>query len=133
MQYPDLKSRCISLYHKYKGTGAGIKAFIIEDKASGQSLIQDLRREPGIHMPLIPINPDLNKILRMDECTGFLEGGIVRLPKRATWLSDFETQLERFPYDKHDDMADALSQFLKWKFKIKKYKNREKKKSRFWK
>lgn len=133
MQYPDLKTKCISLYNKYKGTGAGIKAFIIEDKASGQSLIQDLRREPGIHMPLIPITPDLNKTLRMDECTGFLEGGIVRLPKRATWLSDFETQLERFPYDKHDDMADALSQFLKWKFKIKKFKNREKKKQRFWK
>ena len=35
--------------------------------------------------------------------------------------------------NKHDDMVDSLSQFLKWKFKIKKYKNREKKKSRFWK
>ena len=84
-------------------------------------------------MPVIPITPELNKTLRLDECTGYLEGGYVRLPIRAQWLSDFEMQLTRFPYDKHDDMVDALSQFLRWKFKARKMKKRSNMRQRFWK
>ena len=111
----------------------GIKAFLIEDKASGQSLIQDIKASRNIHMPVIPVTPELNKTLRLDECTGYLEGGYVKLPIRAQWLSDFEMQLTRFPYDKHDDMVDALSQFLRWKFKARKMKKRSNMRQRFWK
>ena len=134
MQYPVLKEKCFELYNKYRhmATG-GIKAFLIEDKASGQSLIQDIKASRNIHMPVIPVTPELNKTLRLDECTGYLEGGYVKLPIRAQWLSDFEMQLTRFPYDKHDDMVDALSQFLRWKFKARKMKKRSNMRQRFWK
>ena len=128
MAYPDLKQKCIDLQKLYR-----CRAFLIEDKASGQSLAQDLKTVKEVRFPVIAIEPEQNKILRLDECTGFLEAGYLRLPKRALWLTEFELQLSRFPYDKHDDMVDALSQFLKWKFKVRKTKVRKNLKSRFWK
>ena len=35
--------------------------------------------------------------------------GKVWLPRRAAWLSDFETELLRFPVGKYDDQVDTLA------------------------
>lgn len=35
------------------------------------------------------------------------------LPKKATWLSGFESEIVAFPNDKHDDQVDSFTQFLK--------------------
>ena len=75
LAYPKLKKECIDLFKKYRSYAVnGCKAFIIEDKASGQSLIQDLKVDKEFVMPLIAINPENNKILRMDECIDIVTG-----------------------------------------------------------
>ena len=48
--FPELKQRLIRLNNRWRGRG--LRAMYIEDKASGQSLIQELKRESG--MAVIP-------------------------------------------------------------------------------
>lgn len=105
LEYPALKSKCIALAKKWNP-----KAILIEDKGSGQSLLQDLRA--STKLPLIAINPKGDKITRFARVTTLFEAGRIYLPDQATWLEDYETQLFSFPNIPHDDMVDSTSQYL---------------------
>ena len=128
MKYPKLKKAAIELYEKYMKYGLGNVPVLIEDKASGQSLIQDLKHET--RMPIIARPADANKQIRMSSASPLIEAGRVYLPDRASWLVGYETQLARFPLWKNDDMVDSTSQFLNWAGKPR-FKRGLKKK--FWK
>ena len=43
-----------------------------------------------------------------------IEAGHVHLPNSAPWLGEFLTELLSFPYGRHDDQVDSVSQFLRW-------------------
>ena len=88
------------------------KSIVIEDKGSGTSLIQDLRRE-GVVRP-IAFTPEGDKLTRMSAQSAKIEAGQVHLPRQASWLGDFKTELMAFPGGRHDDQVDSLSQFLTW-------------------
>ena len=110
MEYPDLKLRV-----KTHASEWNANAVLIEDKASGQSLIQDLRRET--QLPVVPVKIHANsgdKLTRAMAVSPLCEAGKVRLPRHASWLADFEIELMTFPNGKHDDMVDSLSQALNW-------------------
>ena len=87
-------------------------AILIEDKASGQQLLQDLRRET--QLPIIAINPEADKITRFAACSALIEAGRVYLPTQAAWLTDYEAEILTFPNAAHDDQVDSTSQFLNW-------------------
>jgi predicted phage terminase large subunit-like protein len=89
---------------------------LIEDKSSGQSLLQDLRITTKL--PLVGVIPKYDKLTRMSSASPIIESGRLHLDKRAFWLRDFETELLSFPNGKNDDQVDALSQFLHWFKKI---------------
>ena len=129
MDYPKLKKAVVLLYNKYRSYTRASVPVLIEDAASGQSLIQDLKENTSL--PVIKIRPDKNKSTRLSEVTALIEAGRVYLPDEAPWLTDYETQLCRFPLDHFDDMVDSTSQFLRWagkpKFKRRRGGNR------FWK
>jgi phage terminase large subunit-like protein len=38
----------------------------------------------------------------------------VHLPRAADWLDDFLLELLAFPYGRHDDQVDSVSQYLNW-------------------
>ena len=57
MEYPDLKRLVISQAEAF-----GANAVLVEDKASGQQILQDLGRETKL--PLIGILPEADKITR---------------------------------------------------------------------
>ena len=107
MEYPEGKRAAKSLAEKWNP-----KAILIEDKSSGQSLIQDLQLETKL--PVIPIQPEADKITRMSVESPTIESGRVWLPESASWLLDFETEVSSFPYSAHDDQVDCLSQTLCW-------------------
>lgn len=107
LEYPELKKETIKLIEKYKPF-----AILIEDKASGQSLIQDLKRETKYNIVAIKVLKD--KITRFASITPILEAERVFLPTQADWLADFEYELFLFPNSTHDDQIDSLSQFLHW-------------------
>lgn len=108
MEYPDLKAAVVALFDKWGGD-----VVLIEDKASGQSLIQDLRA--GTKLPVKAVEPEGDKVTRAVTSTLLMEAGRMWLPTRAAWLLDFETELTSFPTKGvHDDQVDSVSQFLDW-------------------
>ena len=107
MDYPAVKRAVKSLAEKWKP-----HAILIEDKASGQSLIQELRAEGAL--PVIPIEPEGDKVSRMNAVSALFESGLVYLPEVASWLLDYEIELTTFPLAAHDDQVDSTSQFLRW-------------------
>lgn len=107
LEYPDLKREIISTVEKWQP-----ERVLIEDKASGQSLLQDLRRETKI--ACIAVNPKHDKVTRMSAVSPLIEAGRFWL---ANDMRDFEAELISFPNSKNDDQVDALSQFLNW-FKV---------------
>jgi predicted phage terminase large subunit-like protein len=112
LEYPELKRAVLENYHRWRRL-APSSALVIEQKGSGLSLIQDLRRD-NIHA--IGVTPDGDKIMRMAAQTAPIEAGAVHLPARAPWLEEFKKELLSFPASKHDDQIDALSQALQRAF-----------------
>ena len=85
---------------------------LIEDKASGTQLIQELVRE-GLYA-VQRYRPELDKIMRLHAQTAMIENGFVHVPQSAPWLDPYLQELTTFPRAKHDDQTDSTSQFLDW-------------------
>ncbi len=107
LSYPELKRAIITQAEKHNP-----QAVLVEDKASGQSLIQDLRAETTL--PIIAQNPVQDKLSRLASVSPMIEAGKLKLPRHEHWYAGFEAELLSFPRGKHDDQVDALSQFLNW-------------------
>ena len=107
MDYPELK-RAV---HEQRIT-FGAMNVLIEDKASGTQLIQELRNE-GEH-GIVCYQTKMDKVMRMHSVTSTIEAGLVYLPEQANWLGDLLNELATFPRSKYDDQADSISQALDW-------------------
>ena len=107
LEYPDLKRLMVSHASRFNP-----ETVLIEDKASGQSLLQDLRRETDL--ALCAIMPSEDKLTRMTRVTPLMEAGKLALPVNAPWLAAFEAEFFAFPDGGHDDQSDAVSQYLNW-------------------
>ena len=108
VEYPALRQEVKNSAARYN---AG--AVLIEDKASGVSLAQELRRE---RVPIITVTPLSDKQARMLRASPMIEAGQVLLPRSAPWLAAYEHELAIFPNGNHDDQVDSTSQFLNWAF-----------------
>jgi len=107
VEYPTLKSHVLSLTEQWKSD-----TVLIEDKASGQSLIQDLLNHT--RLPIIPVTPQGDKVIRTNAVSSLFEARRVYLPESASWLIDYETELITFPNAAHDDQVDSTTQYLSW-------------------
>jgi len=103
--FPELKQRLIRLNSVWRGKG--LRSFYIEDKASGQSLIQELKRHSGISV--LPYKVVHDKVARVNAVLPIIQSGRVHLPESAPWLDDFVSECVTFPGSAHDDQVDALS------------------------
>jgi predicted phage terminase large subunit-like protein len=103
--FPELKRKLINMNTKWRGKG--LRGIHIEDKASGQSLIQELKNQSGL--AVIPYKVSVDKVSRVAAITDLIEGGRVFLNKSATWLDDFLEESVGFPNGSHDDQIDALT------------------------
>lgn len=106
-EYPEVKRHILNLAARDTPD-----AILIEDKASGQSLIQDIRSETTL--PVIAIEPEADKETRARAQAATVEARNVFLPKHADWLVDFEREISLFPAATHDDQVDSMVQFLRW-------------------
>jgi len=108
LTYPALRQRVIEFAERDSPD-----AILIEDKASGQSLLQDLRDSTAL--PVIAIEPEGDKVTRALRVTPLMESGRTHLPERATWLLDYELELTLFPTKGvNDDQVDSTTQALSW-------------------
>ncbi|SDB74991.1 phage terminase large subunit [Belnapia rosea] len=87
-------------------------AVVIEDKASGTQLIQDLISE-GMHA-VKGYKPAGDKVMRLHAQTAMIENGFVHLPREAPWLDSYIHELLIFPNGRHDDQVDSTAQALDW-------------------
>jgi predicted phage terminase large subunit-like protein len=110
LQFPDLKRHAIRLARGYKANEV-----LIEEAASGASLLQLLRDEQphGVPLPLAR-KPEHDKETRLAAVSSMIEAGSLFLPAEADWLPEFKHELLGFPASRHDDQVDALSQLLSW-------------------
>lgn len=107
MAYPELKTVSESLIQKYLP-----KVVLIEDKASGQSLIQDLCSQ-GIQ-GILGQKPKLDKITRFASVIPLIQAGSVLFPRNKAWMKQLLDEMTLFPHSKHDDVVDSISQFLSY-------------------
>jgi predicted phage terminase large subunit-like protein len=108
-EFPDLCAKVEKLYKKYRPD-----SILIEKKASGQSLIQELRRRG---YPVLEYMPDKDKESRLHACTPFFQSGRIWIPKiteKRQWVSDWITEVVQFPFTEHDDAVDATSMAILW-------------------
>lgn len=106
LDFPQLRKAIVAQQSKWEPT-----TILIEDKASGTQLIQDLRHELRC---IQPIMPEGDKIMRMHSQTALIENGSVHIPHAAPWLAKFLHEMASFPNGRFDDQVDSTSQFLIW-------------------
>jgi predicted phage terminase large subunit-like protein len=110
LEYPELRRKVIALAAEHRAT-----TILIEDAGPGMNLLQDLRTSmPGRMTRPIGVKPEGSKVDRMEAQSAKIEAGHVHLPKSASWLGGFLTELLSFPNGRHDDQVDSVSQFLRW-------------------
>ena len=103
--FPELKSEAIQLYNDFSPD-----VVLIEAKASGWSLIQELQRA-GI--PITPFNPRrADKKTRAHSVTPLFEAGRVWYPPSKWWAEDVVNQCAQFPSSNYDDLVDSTTQAL---------------------
>ena len=86
---------------------------IVEDKANGAPLIQELRNDiPNI----VPFSPGTNsKIQRAEIAANYMQSGAVRFVKSERTEKLINRLLE-FPFVEHDDIVDACTQLIIYHF-----------------
>lgn len=105
--FPELKKVAVQQYDKHHPD-----VVIVEDKASGQSLIQELKRKTKI--PVLPYKSDKDKIARANAITPLCESGRVYLPEDLPWVIDYVDQMSIFPAGAHDEDPDCTSMALSY-------------------
>ena len=98
-EYPELRSSAQECFEEHDPD-----LIIIEKKASGQSLIQDLRRAG---LPILEYTPDRDKVSRAYAASPLLEAGRIFLPKKP-WAQMLFDEAISFPNAAHDDQVDTM-------------------------
>lgn len=122
LAFPQLRTKLVDEWHSVYGKtkqrkGKKADVLLIEAKASGLSLIQDLRQA---NLPAIPYNPgSADKINRAHQASPVLELDCLWLMesgkepgKPVTWAREFVAEVESFPNGVHDDAVDAMTQCI---------------------
>jgi predicted phage terminase large subunit-like protein len=107
LTYPELKRAVFEQSEMFEPT-----VILIEDKASGTQLIQELIEGGLSHVARY--KPDGDKIMRLHAQSATIENGFVHLPETAHWLSQYLSELIMFPNARHDDQVDSTAQALAW-------------------
>ncbi len=121
LAYPELRKKLIDEWHSSYGKSTGRTKkpdlLLIEAKASGLSIMQDLRQANIMVMPYNPGTAD--KVNRAHQAAPVLEAGCLWLPESSKdkgeptqWARPFIHELKNFPNGKRDDYVDSFSQCM---------------------
>lgn len=107
---PELESKMVDFWNKHKPNLArpfGASLVKIEDKSSGSSLIQSIKKNYLI--PVEPIQRNTDKVLRAMGVVKYFASGWIHLPRDAEWVHDYKEEFRKFTplmSHKHDDQID---------------------------
>jgi predicted phage terminase large subunit-like protein len=105
MQFPELKAAALKHYKEWEPD-----AFIVEKKAAGAPLIQELRR---MGIPVQETNPSRgnDKIVRLNAVADLFASSTVWAPD-TRWAREVIEEVASFPNGENDDFVDTTSQAL---------------------
>lgn len=105
MAFPELKVAALKHYKEYEPD-----AFIVEKKASGGPLIQELR---AMGIPVQEFSPSRgnDKMVRVNAVADLFASGKVWAPD-TRWAREVIEELAAFPVGSHDDYVDTCTQAL---------------------
>ncbi|MDB9996628.1 phage terminase large subunit [Gammaproteobacteria bacterium] len=104
-EFPELKDQAMRLYEEYEPD-----MVLIEQKASGTPLTQDLRKA-GIPVSGFTPGRGADKFSRMNACSPVFESGMVWCPE-TRWADEVVEECASFPNGEHDDLADSMTQAI---------------------
>lgn len=110
--FPSLCERIQEAYEYYDPN-----VILIENKASGQSLIQEFHRR---RLPVEIYQPDKDKVSRVHACVPFFKSGRIWVPvdketgETPKWAQELIVESLQFPFGTHDDLVDTMSQVILW-------------------
>jgi predicted phage terminase large subunit-like protein len=119
LAYPDLRPKIVDEYGAIYGEpGKKVDLVLVEDKASGISIIQDLQRA---NIPVRAYNPGrADKTQRLHLVANIIAHGRVYVPESVVhrgqprdWAEPLVSQVCSFPEAEHDDLTDTMSQALR--------------------
>lgn len=105
-EYPDLLKQTIEINDYYKPD-----IILIENKASGQSLIPELQL---MGYPVVPFNPTEwgDKVMRANAVTPYFRNGRVWVPDSQEFSSTLIKDALEFPFGSSDDLVDTMTQLI---------------------
>lgn len=105
MAFPDLKQTALKHYKEWEPD-----AFIVEKKAAGAPLIQELR---AMGIPVQEFSPSRgnDKMVRVNAIADLFSSGKVWAPD-TRWAREVIEEVAAFPVGEHDDFVDTTSQAL---------------------
>jgi len=105
MQFPELKAVALKQYKEWEPD-----ALIIEKKAAGAPLLQELRK---MGLPVQEVSPSRGngKIVRVNAIADLFTSGMVWAPD-TRWAREVIEELASFPNGDNDDMVDCVSMCL---------------------
>jgi len=104
-EFPELKDAALRLYEEFEPD-----MVLIEQKASGTPLTQDLRKM-GIPVSGFTPGRGADKFSRMNACSPVFESGLVYAPE-TRWAEEVIEECASFPNGEHDDLADSMTQAI---------------------
>jgi predicted phage terminase large subunit-like protein len=103
--YPHLRAMTEALAEDF-----AVEAVLVEEKGSGQSLLQSLKEETSL--PVVGIQVDTDKVSRAHGVSALFEAGRIFFPKDEPWMPTYLHELELFPSGAHDDCVDSSTMAL---------------------
>lgn len=109
----ELEQKIPDFWNKHKSAiGLGHLRFMtVEDKVSGTTLIQTLRKKVRPKIPVKELKRSTSKLQRVMDVQGYIESGYVYIPQNAPFVHDLITECEQFTDNDshpHDDQIDCL-------------------------
>lgn len=105
VEFPELKQWAVEAYQEWNPDSV-----IIEKRASGASLIQELRRA-GIPVQEYTPTKGNDKISRLNSVADIFASGMVWAPD-TRWADELIDDVASFPANMHDDTVDTVSMAL---------------------
>jgi len=100
LEFPDLRLAVEHLANKFRPI-----IILVEKRASGTSLVQDLQKTS--RYTILAIQVVKNKFSRAASVTSLCSSGRVFIPAMATWVHEWLAELEEFPGGQYDDQVDS--------------------------
>lgn len=101
LEFPELKAKAREMYDKWKPD-----SLVIEKKASGLPLIQELHRA-GIYVHEVDAHRANDKVTRTHAVADLFSSGAIWAPLGYRWAEQVRDEMAAFPVAASDDLHDA--------------------------